>query len=86
MFEFFDTYIDTLFFTLTEEMETILNSSNQIEDNVPHFSKGSVSIKLISDVFPPVYKWQSTQTNTDLYPYSVNRLTNRFRKIISLDS
>lgn len=86
MFEFFDTYIDTLFITLTEEMETILNSSNQIEDNVPYFSKGSVSIKLISDTFPQVYKWQSTQTNMDLYPYSVNRLTNRFRKIISLDS
>ena len=86
MFEFFDTYIDTLFFTLTEEMETILNSSNQIEDNVSYFSKGSVSIKLISDTFPQVYKWQSTQTNMDLYPYSVNRLTNRFRKIISLDS
>ena len=85
MFEFFDTYIDTLFFTLTEEMETILNSSNQIEDNMPFFSTGSVSIKLISDVFPPVYKWQSTQTNKDLYAYSVNILTNRFRKIISLD-
>ena len=85
MVEFFDTYIDTLFFTLTEEMETILNSSNQFEDNMPFFSTGSVSIQLISDVFPPVYKWQSTQTNKDLYAYSVNILTNRFRKIISLD-
>ncbi|GIS52713.1 MAG: hypothetical protein Ct9H90mP28_4290 [Paracoccaceae bacterium] len=86
MFEFFDTYIDTLFFTLTGEMETILNSSNQIEDNMPFFSKGSVSIKLISDVFPQIYKWQSTQTNMDLYEYSVNKLTNRFSKIIYLDS
>ena len=89
--EFRDKYIETLFFTISEGMDRLLESSHQSKDmDISGFITGSISIKLISDdnygFEKKVYRWQNTQTNLKLYEYSVNKLTNEHKDILYFGS
>jgi len=89
--EFRDKYIETLFFTISEGMDRLLESSHQSKDkDISGFSTGSISIKLISEdnygFEKKVYRWQNTQTNLKLYEYSVNKLTYEYKDILYFGS
>ena len=89
--KFNNKYIHTLYFSVNSGDYSMLDSKNHtgfVRNSRKIFLPGNVSIDMIgyTDInrndSPQVYKWETMQTNKDLYETTLNKTTNYFSNIL----